>query len=79
MGFQYMTDVKGLVATRAKLRQCVDFWRLASLVISGVVKRVIGLDFTDTGGTESCPRVDHHHRSLVSFTTTNRVSRGHRR
>lgn len=78
MGLQYVTDVKSLVATRAKLRQCVDFWRFASLVISGVVKRVIGLDFTDTGGTESGPLIDHHHSSLVSFTTTNGVSRGHR-
>ena len=80
MGLQYVTDVKSLVATRAKLRQCVDFWRLASLVIiSGVVKRVIGLNFTDTGGTESGPLIDHHHSSLVSFTATNGVSRGHRR
>ena len=77
MGFQYLTDVKGLAAT--KLLLCVDFWRLASLVISGVVKRVIGLNFTDTGGTESGPLIDHHHSSLVSFATTNGVSRGHRR
>lgn len=77
MGFQYLTDVKGLAAT--KLRLCVDFWRLASLVIPCIAKCVIGLCFTDTGGTESGPLVDHHHSSLVSFTLTNEVSRGHRR
>ena len=78
--FQYVAEIEVLVASRAKLRQCVDFWRFASLMTSGVVKRVIGLDFTDTGSAESGPPlIDHHRSSLGNFTTANGVSRGHRR
>ena len=79
MRLQYMAEIEAFVASLAKLRQSVDFGRFASLMVSGVVKRVIGLvEFTATRGIKSGPLIDHHYSSLVSFTSANGVGRRHR-